>query len=514
MNKIRNEVFWPTFSLLFISLIFSLLNPKYFLDTVTALNVMLIANFGAMFSLATLLMFFVCLAIWISPLGKIKIGGPDAKPLLNRWRWFSITLCTTIATGILFWGTAEPLFHFAFPPASSGVVPESKFSAEFAMSTVFLHWTFSPYAIYSVPTIAFALAFYNNKAPFSLASMLFPFLKKKDNAIEPPKVLASTVDVLCLFALVAGMSASLGTGILTLSGGLKQIFGFEKTTFQLLAICVVIVASFVISASSGLMKGIRILSTINVYAFILIALYFFALGPVYEILTLAISGFEAYVVQFFEKSLYNIYHPGEKWANDWTVFFWANWMAWAPISAMFLGRIARGYTVRELLLFNWIIPSLFSLVWMTIFSGTSLSMELKGEADLLKTLSASGYESVIYEIMNYYPFSTFLAAFFVFIVFLSYVTAADSNTEAMGAISIQNINAESASPPVFIKVIWGVCIGSVAFIMLNAAGIEGIKMLSNLGGLPALFLLTSITLGMIVAIYRSFFNGDKKSAQS
>lgn len=504
MDRIRQWVFWPAFGLLAISLIFSILDSEKFLAIVTSLNTLLLSKLGWLFSISSFLMVFVCIAVWVSPLGKIRIGGPDAKPLLNRWRWFAITLCTTIATGILFWGTAEPMYHFSSPPASSGISGGTPEAAAFAMSTVYLHWSFTPYAIYALPTIAFALAFYNSAAPFSLASMLFPFYKRDGAKTITPKYISSWVDTLCLFALVAGMSASLGTGILTLAGGMHSIFGIEKTAFLQIVICIVIVATFVISASSGLMKGIRILSNINVYAFIAIALFVFFFGPMWSILKLSGAGIWGYFTGFFEKSLYNIVHPGDAWANSWTVFFWANWMAWAPISAMFLGRISKGYTVRELLLFNWIIPALFSMVWMSIFSGTALSFQLNETADLVGVLNKSGYESVIYEIMNHYPIASIVSGFFVFIVFLSYVTAADSNTEAMGGISTKNINAEQATPPIFIKVIWGICIGATAYIMVSSAGIEGVKMLSNLGGLPALLLLTAVMFGMIWMVVKSY----------
>jgi choline-glycine betaine transporter len=505
MNKIRHLVFWPAFILLFTALVISVLFPKEFLETVSVLNKQLLQKFGSSFSVVVLLMVFTCILICCSPLGKIKIGGATATPLLNRWRLFSITLCTTIATGILFWGSAEPIYHFNSPPQSSGIVAGTEDAAVFAMSSVFLHWTFTPYAIYTVPTIAFALAFYNYNSGFSLASMLFPFFGKNQNLdSKPNSKLSSIVDVLCLFALIAGMSASLGTGILTLAGGLNFALGIEKNQFLLFSICFVTVAAFVISASSGLMKGIRILSSINVYAFIVIALFIFLLGPIQGILSISFKGFSAYISGFFEKNLYNIIHPGDAWANDWTVFFWANWMAWAPISAMFLGRISRGYTVRELILFNWIVPALFSMVWMSIFSGTALSFQLDKTADLSEVLKNDGYESVIYAIMNSYPLKAFVSLFFIFIVFLSYVTAADSNTEAMSAMSTKNISADSASAPMFLKIIWGVVIGATAYIMINAAGIEGIKMLSNLGGLPALLLLTAVTIGMLKLSVTSF----------
>ena len=502
MSNIRQLVFWPTIILSILTVFISLFFPKYFLEKVSGLNEIVINVFGPFFSISSLMMFFVCIIIFFSPIGNLIVGGENARPILNRWRLFSITLCTTIATGILFWGTAEPIYHFSSPPVSSNIVAESNEAAVFAMSTLYLHWSFTPYAIYSIPTIIFALAFYNRKSSFSLSSMLFPFYKK--NGKGPSIFMSNSVDTLCLFSLVAGMSASLGTGILTLSGGIQNIFGIEKSSILILLICFIIVFSFVLSASTGVMKGIRILSSINVYAFILIAIIFLLFGSLSFIVSISLKGFGDYMVNFFEKSTYNIIHPNDSWANNWTVFFWANWMAWAPISAMFLGKIAKGYKVKEVLFFNWILPSVFSIIWMSIFGATALGTHINGQSNLIVLLNESGYESIVYAIMNLYPYSKYLAGFFIFIVYLSYVTAADSNTEAMGAISVKNFNAENDSAPIFIKIIWGVCIGSIAYIMVNSSGVEGIKMLSNLGGVPALFLLTFVMIGMCIIIVRSY----------
>ena len=193
----------------------------------------------------------------------------------------------------------------------------------------------------------------------------------------------------------------------------------------------------------------------------------------------------------------SVLYPNDDWPKSWTTFNWANWMAWAPITALFLGRLAKGYTIRQFMLFNWVLPSLFGMLWMSIFSGIALHFQLSKKADLLGLLTSLGPESVIYGIFDALPWSDLLALIFLFTAFLSYVTAADSNTEAMGGISSTGISPQAPSAPVFIKIVWGTTIGLVAYIMVSMAGIEGIKMLSNLGGLPALFLLLAITLGCI-----------------
>ena len=492
LKKFRHQVFWPPLILLLAALIYSVVDAQAFLSKTQNINSFILDHFGWLFSIGTSLMLLTCVVLIFHPIGKKKIGGPQAQPILSQWRWFSIVLCTTIATGILFWGTAEPLYHLSDPPAFMGAAPFSEQAADHAMGFMYLHWSFTPYAIYVLPALMFALAFYNRKKSFSLQSTLFPLQKnQKENSR-----FGILVDGICLYALVAGMAASLGAGILTLTGGVRNLLGIEVAWLSA-AITILIVLSFTISAVTGLMKGIRILSDINARIFVLLALVLFLLGPFQDIVQRAASGLLNYIQILPEMSLVSVIHPSDTWPKEWTTFYWANWMAWAPITALFLGRIGYGYTVRKFLLFNWLLPSFFGIAWMSVFSGTAISLEMNNLKSLSESLNINGPESIIFELFEFIPFSTLLAAVFLVTAFLSYVTAADSNTEAMSGISSTGISPEAPAPPVFIKLIWGIAIGVVAFVMINMAGIDGIKMLSNLGGLPALFLLVAINIGLL-----------------
>lgn len=466
------------------------------MSVTAAVNDFVIKKFGWLFSAGTTLMLITCIVVYFHPLGKRKIGGEQAQPFLGKWRWFSIVLCTTIATGIIFWGTAEPVYHLLEPPSFKNLEPNSAEAGRHALSTMFLHWSFTPYAIYAIPAVMFALAFYNHKRSFSLKSTLFPFLPENRG-----RILGAGIDSICLYALVAGMAASLGAGILTLSGGLESVFGFSPDSL-LIIITVVIVSAFILSAVSGLMRGIRILSDLNIRIFFLLALFVLFAGPTSSILEQAGRAFLSYLKNLPQDSIVSITHPDDPWPQSWTTFYWANWLAWAPITAMFLGRLGYGYTVRQFLTVNWILPSLFGIFWMSVFSGTVIHMQLTEVADLGALIEAAGPESVIYRLFDSLPLSTVLAAVFLFTAFLSYVTAADSNTEAMGGISSTGISPESPAPPVLIKIVWGLTIGIVAYIMVSLAGIDGIKMLSNLGGLPALFLIIAVNISLIYLMFR------------
>jgi choline-glycine betaine transporter len=168
---------------------------------------------------------------------------------------------------------------------------------------------------------------------------------------------------------------------------------------------------------------------------------------------------------------------------------------------LFLGRLSYGYTVRQFMIVNWILPSLFGMIWMSIFSGTVIDMQLNQGINLNGLLSTLGPESIVYKMFETLPMKGMIAVVFLFTAFLSYVTAADSNTEAMGGISSTGISPDTPSPPKFIKVLWGITIGAVAFIMISLAGVDGVKMLSNLGGLPALFLIIAINTGLIKVLF-------------
>ncbi|MEM9023259.1 MAG: BCCT family transporter, partial [Bacteroidota bacterium] len=421
MRQLRHGVFWPPFLLLILAVVASRLEPVGFLDTVKAANNWILDHFSWLFNVGTLLMVLVCVWLLFAPIGRRRIGGAQATPIFTRWQWFAIALCTTIATGILFWGTAEPLYHLGQQPGFfSGDSPEAK--AQFALSTMFMHWSFTPYAIYAIPALMFALAYYNRQQPFSLGAALFPVLRQR-------AWLNNSVDAICLYALVAGMAASLGDGTLSLTGGLNYLWEIEKGPWLIGLVCGLVVVAFVLSALSGITKGIRILSDINIRVFVVLCLFVLLAGPTLEMFQLGLGALGEYVQTFFPRSLYGGWATEDPWPKSWTTFYWANWLAWAPITALFLGRIAVGYTIREFMLFNWVFPALFALVWMTVFSGSTLHLQLTGQADLSGLLQAEGPESVMYGLLAELPWTAVIVLGFLGTMFLSYVTAADSNTE-------------------------------------------------------------------------------------
>lgn len=500
-TKLNHVVFWPPFLLLLFAVILNFVSPDKrddgkivefgaFSTVINGANTWILDHFSWMFSVCAFLALCLCIWICFSKFGKVRIGGSKAEPLMSMWNWFSITICTTIAIGILFWSTAEPVTHYSDLPGNIAP-PQSPEAATFALSTMYLHWSFTPYALYCVASLMFAFAYYNMNKPFSLGSTITPLVG--DWAIGKG---GNVIDAICLYALVAGMAAALGSGILMLGGGLADIAGIPSNATTWACIAFAIVGTFIVSSATGLMNGIRILSDINTKLLMLLAVVALFCGPTMWILSQTGQSLLDYVVHFVPRN--GQFFP-EKWGKEWTVFYWAVWLAWAPITACFLGRISYGRTVREFMLINFIFPSLFAIVWMSIFSGTALHQEING-ADLYQVMKDGGEEAVSYAVFKQFPFSTAVIVFYMISAFVCFVTSSDSNMSAMASISSTGISPENPEGNQWLKIVWGAAVGTVAWVMISfTGGTEGIKILSNLGGFPAAF-LELLIIGALVRV--------------
>jgi glycine betaine transporter len=493
--SLRKWVFFPPWLLLVALVAVSLINEEGFLQGMNLATGFILDNFAWLFNLTTLLCLGAVIFVYVSPFANVRIGGSKARPMMKFVDLVWITLCTTVAAGILFWGCAEPMYHFYAPAAFEGVEAGSPGAALFAMKTMFLEWTWSPYAIYTVATLLFAFVFYNMRRPYSIGSAFVPVLGDKAEKYR------GIIDTICLLALVLGMAASLGTGTLTMAGGIENVFGIPSGPVSWAFVITAIVVTFIISSISGVMKGIRMLSSINGQVYIFLLIFVFVFGPTAFMLNFSVESFGAYVRDFFQMSLATGAIDGDRWAKSWPIFYWCVWMAWAPISGVFLGKILRGYTIKDAIRCNFFIPALFSMIWMGLFSTASIYYEMNG-LGLYQSLLDHGTESVVYKVFEQLPLSGIIIPFYLFIVFISFVTAADSNTNAMSGLCVNGITVDNQESPAWIKICWGVTLGVLTWVVISFAGIDGIKAASNLGGFPILFIILMMVAGLIkISLY-------------
>ena len=491
-SNIRWAVFLIPWILVIATIILNFVNGDSFNALIMTITNFILDSFDWLFALMAFICVVLVVAAYFSPFGNVRIGGSKAKPMLNQTNYIWIVLCTIMAAGILLWACAEPMCHFYAPPRD--IQPKSAEAITFLMKDIFLEWTFTPMCIYGMPAILFAFLYYNAKKKYSIGTMLFPAFDSKLADKASP-----VVDCICLFALVCGMAASMGSAIFLVADGTNSLTNggivSNPTTWTIIAI--IIVAAFVTSAISGVMNGIRILSTINSRIYMVLGLFVFLFGPTTYILKLTVEGFGAYVSTFCQSSLFISAADGDGWAMWWPVFYWCNWMAWMPVTSLFLGKISKGYSVKEVIRVIVVFPALFSVAWLGLFSASSVYYELAGKG-INDAMVAGGTASATYAVLKQLPIPVISIAVFLSIVFVSFITASDSNTNAMAGLCTKSVSENSEESPAWLKLVWGITIGALCVIFVRAfKSTDALKYLSNLGGFPIVFLLIIITVSFV-----------------
>ena len=491
-KPIRWGVFLVPWLLAVATIILNLVNGEAFNSVIMSVTSFILDDFDWLFSLMAFICVVLVAAAYFTPFGNVRIGGSKAKPVLNKSNYIWIVLCTIMAAGILLWACAEPMYHYFSPPSS--VTPESPDAINFIMKDIFLEWTFTPMCIYGMPAILFAFLFFNAKKKYSIGTMLYPAI-----SYEKAEKASPVVDCICLLALVCGMAASMGSAVFLVADGTSSLTGgaVKSNALMWTIIAAVIVAAFVASAVSGVMNGIRILSTINSRIYMALGIFVFIFGPTFYILKLTIEGFGAYLSSFCQSSLFISAADGDGWAMWWPVFYWCNWMAWMPVTSTFLARISKGYSVKECIRVIVVYPALFSVAWLGLFSSSSIYYELAGKG-INDAMVNGGTASATYAVLQQLPIPVVSIALFLAIVFVSFITASDSNTNAMAGLCTEGISVEDTESPSWLKIVWGVTVGALCVIFINAfQSTDALKYLSNLGGFPIVFLLIFITISFV-----------------
>lgn len=501
MKNLRGLVFWPTFLILLVVVLASFQAPQTVADKANSLKAILLGNFQGLYGGAGLFFFGLLLLTAISPLGKVRIGGDTAKPLFSFWNWFALALGTTTAVGILFWACAEPIFHMTHPPTSLGINPNSSESATFAISTLFMHWTLIPHAIYTLPALLFALSFFNDKQPYSIGSCLYPVKLKG---------IGTAADSLALFCLVVGMATSLATGVLSIGGGISHLTGIQSAPPLWAGVGLVLLGLYCFSTLSGLDKGIRRLSHFNTVLFLFLIVFFLAVGPTRFMFSQSWASLKEFFRTFWGRSTFQSFGGGtDSWIGEWPVFYLANWLAWAPVTGTFLGRISYGYTVRSFIAMFLLVLASFGGLWISVFGTVAVHMHLVQKLPLEQILKTKGAESIMFFALAQFPLAKFIIPVFLLGLCISCVTATDSNTIAMAAMSSKEVDQENPNPSLKMKVLWALCIGLLAIAMLFSQGLQGIKTLSVLGGFPALVFEILCSLVLIFRVYQSYKRSGK-----
>ena len=485
IQKIRPLAFFPPFILLIILAFYSLTagmkNEEKTVEVMSNLFNLALDNFGWYYALLALVIVIMTIFLACSRYGDIKFGGKEAKPEFSYWNWFCITLCAGIAIGIVFWGVAEPMMQFQSPPKALGILPFSDEAARFSLAQIFLEWTFTPYAMYCVCGISCAYAFYNMGTPKTISSTFIPLIGDKVKGKA-----GQLIDAFIIFALVGGVVTSLGEGVLQVASGLESQFGIPSNRITWGAISVLMILIYTISSYTGIQKGIRILSDINGKLFFLLIAFVIVMGPTIFNINLGLEATASYIETFFSRHLFLGGLSKDPFPRYWTLFFFAIWYAWAPVTGMFLARLAYGRTVREFIMMNMVLPAAFGMVWFTFFGGTAIHMEVVQKLGLAQILNDKGVEAAMFAFLGFLPIAKITVPLFFVAIVLSFSTAADSMTSTVALMcTVPEAVQDGEEAPAVIKISWGLLMGLIAWMVITFAKIDGLRTVVTLAGAPA-----------------------------
>lgn len=491
-RKLNHYTFWPGFTLLLTGITLGLLYSEGLAAVLgTAMNWIHI-NFGWLeVSLGIIIVMFT-VGLAFSPIGDIRLGGKDAKPEFTFWQWFSLSLCGCIGIGILFWAMGEPIFHMMQPPLSLHIIPGSKDAGVFAIAQTTLHWTIAQYCFYTICGVAIALAAYNRNYPLSVAAGMYAIFPKKYRSF-----LAPTVHAICLFSLCCAIATSMGAGLMQIGSGTGKIFNYTPGPVTWGAAAAIIIPIYVLSSYSGLKKGMRILSSGTTKAFFFLMALVLFMGPTLFILGIGVESFGYFANNFFRNStLLNTMQINDQWPMQWLVPYMEIFFIFAPLLGHFLARMGKGRTIRQFILVNVIPPTIFCHFWIATFGGTAVFLQWSGAVDVWAGINQFGMESMVYIILSQFPFSTILMGFFVVTIVFSFATMTDSLVATLAIISTKGVKA-SEEPPKRLKIIWGVVTGLIAYVLCISGGIESVRGLISLAGVPMMLITFAMCISLV-----------------
>jgi choline/carnitine/betaine transport len=435
--------------------------------------------------------FFLGFVVWLalSRYGSITLGAPGEQPEFGRFSWFAMLFQAGMGIGLLFWGVSEPVEHFHDPPYRQAA-PQSAHAADLSIQYSFFHWTLHPWAMYAVVGLAIAYGVYR-RGRVQLISAAFEQLLGRHAYGLGGKV----IDMLAIFATLFGSAASLGLGALQISSGVQIVAGIgDVGNAVLVGIIAALTAAFVLSAVSGVAKGIQWLSNINMVLAVSLAVFLFVVGPTVFILNLVPTAVGSYLDALPMMAARTGAEGSETnaWLQSWTIFYWAWWISWTPFVGMFIARISRGRTIRQFVAGVLLVPSLVSLIWFAVLGGTAIDLQRTG-TDIF---GLGTQESQLFTTLEQFPWATFTSVVVIVLVAIFFVSGADAASIVMGTLS-EGGTSDPRRPTV---IFWGVATGAVAAVMLLVGGedaLNGLKTITIVAALPFVLVMVGLAVSLV-----------------
>lgn len=446
-----------------------------------------IRRFGWFYLLSLLCFLAFSIYLAFSRFRHIRIGGASTRPEFSRSSWFAMLFAAGMGIGLVFWGAAEPISHFGKPPL--GLESGTPEAARMALRYSFFHWGLHPWAAYCLIGLALGVSHFNRKLPLLVSSTFQPLFGHRARGW-----LGHSVDTLALIATIFGVATSLGLGTLQIAAGIEHLFGLKSNILVQLLIVATATALYLLSSMSGLSRGIKLLSNTNLVIAVLLMGIVFVLGPTAFILEALTTTLGDYLNNLISMSTRLTPFSKGEWVANWTLFYWAWWVAWAPFVGMFIARISRGRTLQEFIMGVLLVPALASFVWFSVFGGTALFLALFEGIPLVE-ITQKDISMTLFVVLEWLPGGFVWALVSLFLIVIFFITSADSATFVVSVMA----SSGNPSPPQALRLIWGTLIALIAVVLLLSGGLSGLQTMSILSALPFMALM----LLMCLALYRA-----------
>lgn len=479
-------VFWSAIAICLLVVIWGSFAPENLESLSNTATIFISDHFGWYYMLVIVAIIIFAVYLIFSRFGKVKLGKEDDEPEFSLLAWFAMLFSAGMGIGLVFFTTAEPISH-AFISSPSGELGTDK-AIEESLQYAMFHWGVHGWGLYAIIALILAYFKFKKDAPGLISATLNPIFG--ENIMRG--AFGKVVDTLAIIATVMGVASTLGFGSAQIRAGLAFLFGTPETFGFQIVILAVATVLFIASAWSGLGKGIKHLSTINIVLAFVLILLLFIVGPTMYILNMFTTTMGNYLSNLVNMSfqLRPLSESGRDWINDWTIFYWAWWISWAPFVGMFIARVSKGRTIKQFIIGVILAPTIVTLIFFSIFGVSALNLEQQG----IEMISQFPVETSTFGALQHYPIGNILSFMTIFVIAIFFITSADSATFVLGMFSTDG----RLNPANTVKIAWGLALSSMAAIVIYSGGVQGFENLLIIAALP----FSVIIILMIVSFFK------------
>jgi choline/glycine/proline betaine transport protein len=489
MNRSMNPgVFWGSSAIVGVLLLIGIAAPSGAERFFGAVQAWIVESLGWFYILAVAGFLFSVLILAFSSFGKIRLGPDDSRPDYSYASWIAMLFAAGMGIGLMFFAVGEPIQHFASPPDAD---PKTIEAARQAMTITFFHWGVHAWGVYAVVGLSLAYFSFRYNLPLTIRSGLYPLLGSRINGR-----MGDAVDILAIVSTIFGIATSLGLGVLQIDAGLGYLLGLPQESWVQVILIFVVIGLATLSVVSGLDRGVKLLSEANLLLALLLMLFVLVLGPTGFLLKAFAQNFGNYLDQFFART-FNLYaYEPRGWMANWTLFYWAWWVAWSPFVGMFIARISRGRTLREFVIGVLLVPTVMTFLWMTVFGNTAIWLDMGAAAGGVSQAVQDDLPVALFKFLEYLPFSTITSSIAVLLVAVFFVTSADSGSLVVDTIAAGGV----AETPVWQRIYWCGLEGVTAAALLLAGGLTALQTMTLIAALPFACIMILLVVGLFRGI--------------